>query len=566
MQKYIFVVGGVVSGIGKGITTASVGKILKNYGLSVTLIKIDPYLNVDAGTLRPTEHGEVWVTEDGGEIDQDLGTYERFLNQSMPKKNSITSGQIYAAVIQRERAGEYLGKTVQYVPHIIDEIIARIKDAAAGYDVAIIEIGGTVGDYENMPFLFAAKALEQELGQDAVVHMLVSYLPVPHHLEEMKTKPTQQAVRLLRQEGIVPDFIICRSAQPMDQERKEKMQIYAHISPDHIIDAPDVDQIYQIPLNFERQELGRKLLQRLKIDRSMVPDWSVWRQQVHALLQKERRIAIAIIGKYLASGNFSIADSYVSIAHACHHAAAALGYTVDITWVDAQKMMHEHCHDVQSCSCAAWDKFDGIIVPGGFGSSGVEGKMHAIAYARKTTMPFLGICYGLQLAVVEYARHESALHGAHTTEVDPATAHPVIDLLPLQKELLAHHDIGGSMRLGAYVATVDPTSKVAALYTQAGRSMHDAGTGNLQVIERHRHRYEVNPTYVPALKASGLTFSGYYTRQDGTQLMEFLELRDHPFFVATQAHPEFTSRLADPNPLFTGFMQASIERAKVRNL
>lgn len=564
MQKYIFVVGGVVSGIGKGITTASVGKILKNYGLSVTLIKIDPYLNVDAGTLRPTEHGEVWVTEDGGEIDQDLGTYERFLNQSMPKKNSITAGQIYAAVIQKERAGDYLGKTVQYVPHIIDEIIARIKDAAAGYDVAIIEIGGTVGDYENMPFLFAAKALEQELGRDSVVHMLVSYLPVPHHLEEMKTKPTQQAVRLLRQEGIVPDFIVCRSAQPMDQERKEKMQIYAHVPPEHIIDAPDVDQIYQIPLNFERQELGRKILQRLKIDHCNVPSWTGWQEQIRALTQKEQRIAIAIVGKYLASGNFSIADSYVSIAHACNHAAAALGYAVDITWIDAQKMAHEHCTDVQNCHCIEWQKFDGIIVPGGFGSSGIDGKLHAIAYARNAALPFLGICYGLQLAVVEFARSKGALHGAHTTEVDPTTTYPVIDLLPLQKQLLAQHDIGGSMRLGAYAAVVDPASKVAALYRGAQRIKLDAQTGQTTVTERHRHRYEVNPTYIPALEAAGLRFSGHYTRHDGTRLMEFLELPEHPFFVATQAHPEFTSRLADPNPLFTGFMQASIERLKTR--
>lgn len=543
MTRFIFVVGGVISGVGKGITTASIGKIIKDYGFNTTLIKIDPYLNYDAGTLRPTEHGEVWVTEDGGEIDQDLGTYERFMNEDIPKQNNITSGQIYKTVIDKERAGQYLGKTVQFIPHIPDEIIRRIKLASDGYEVAIIEIGGTVGDYENAPFLFAAKSLEQEFGAEMVAYVLITYLPVPYHIAEMKTKPTQQALRLLRQEGIIPNFVVCRTAHPIDNERKSKIELYAHINRNHIIAAPDVKSIYEVPLNFIRDDFGKKILDYFGLTPRRQLEWGYWQEQVETLLHPKQSISIGIVGKYIDSGAYELFDSYVSIEHALLHAAASQGYGCNITWLDAKRFET----DAQAVSECA--QFDGILVPGGFGSQGVDGKLKAIEYVRKEKIPFLGICYGMQLAIVEYARNVLGLSGAHTTEVDKTTEYPVIDLLPMQQKHLDDHNLGGSMRLGAYSAYIKPHTKVSALYQ-----------GQQQVLERHRHRYEVNPVYVNQLEQGGLIFSGYHERSDGTQLMEYIELSEHPFFVGTQAHPEFKSRFGFANPIFTGFVQASIER------
>lgn len=540
MTKFIFVVGGVISGIGKGITTASLGKIIKDYGFKTTLIKIDPYLNYDAGTLRPTEHGEVWVTEDGGEIDQDLGTYERFLNEDIPKQNNITSGQIYKTVIDRERAGEYLGKTVQFIPHIPDEIIRRIKLASNGYDIAIVEIGGTVGDYENAPFLFAAKSLEQECGRAMVAYVLITYLPVPHHITEMKTKPTQQALKLLRQEGVIPDFIVCRTAYPLDDERKHKIELSAHIEPKRLIAAPDVKSIYEVPLNFIRDDFGKKLLQHLGLEPRKELDWSVWKKHASTLVAPQSTITIGVVGKYVSSGAYELFDSYVSIEHALLHASAAQGYGCKIVWLDAKRFETDGC-------AFATDEFDGILVPGGFGSQGITGKLTAIECVRKNKIPFLGICYGMQLAVVEYARNVAGMHGAHTTEVDQATTYPVIDLLPVQKKYLEEHNMGGTMRLGAYDAYIKPHTKVNELY------------GNVQLVsERHRHRYEVNPIYVAQLEQAGLIFSGYHERADGTRLMEYIELADHPFFVATQAHPEFKSRFEVAHPIYTGFVKAAI--------
>jgi CTP synthase len=554
--KFIVVVGGVISGVGKGIVTASLGKIMQEHGYNTTLIKIDPYLNYDAGTLRPTEHGEVWVTEDGGEIDQDLGTYERFLNRNIPRENNITTGQIYQTVITRERKGEYLGQTVQIIPHITNEIIHRIKHAADDYDIAIIEVGGTVGDYENVPFLYALKTLERELGSHMMVHVLVTYLPVPSHIGEMKTKPTQQAIRLLGQESIIPDFIICRAQDALDDTRKQKIEACTHIPLDHIIAAPNIDTIYQQPLNFEQQSLGQKILDHLELPIKQVPDWNAWRTSVDRICTPKNRISIAIVGKYLDIGSYNLTDSYISIYHALIHAGAQLDTAVDITWIDAKTYEQEPYKITQL------NAYDGLIVPGGFGSSGVEGKIQAIAYARTHNIPYLGLCYGLHLAVVEFARSVVGLSNAHTTEVDPKTAHPVIDLLPFQKQHLQEQSYGGTMRLGQYEAYVQEGTRVFDIYNHARRIIK---THHGYVVkERHRHRYEVNPAYVAQLASKGLVFSGYYKRSDETILMEYIELPDHPFFIATQAHPEFTSRLTNPNPLFSEFVVACLQHKSLQ--
>lgn len=548
MTKFIIVVGGVISGVGKGVSTAALGKVFKEHGFKTTLIKIDPYINYDAGTLRPTEHGEVWVTDDGGEIDQDLGTYERFLNVDILKKNNITTGQVYKSVIDRERSGGYLGQTVQYIPHIPDEIIERIKKASEGYEIAIIEIGGTVGDYENIPFLFAVKALERELGTDNVAYVLVTFLPVPGHIHEMKTKPTQQAIRLLRQEGIVPDMIICRAQYPIDDVRKKKIEKYAYIDSEYVVSAPDVKTIYQVPLDLEAEKIGQKLLSRLKLESKKKPDWSTWHQLVDAIIEPQKRINIAIVGKYLDIGDYSLSDSYLSIGEALIHAGAQHGVGIDVTWIDS-KEFEKNPQKVEELK-----QYNGIIIPGGFGASGVEGKIKAIEYARTHKIPYLGICYGMQLAVIEFARHVAGMQDANTTEVNQETVYPVITILPVQQELIDAGKIGGTMRLGAYQAQVKPGTNVYALYKDAGRMKND------MVTERHRHRYEVNPELVPQLEDKGLVFSGMHKRVDGTTLMEFIELKDHPFFVATQAHPEFKSRLGNPSPLFYGFVGACINK------
>jgi len=553
--RFIIVAGGVISGVGKGVTTAAIGRIIKEYGYKTTLIKIDPYINCDAGTLRPTEHGEVWVTDDGGEIDQDLGTYERFISQAIPKHNNITTGQIYKTVIDRERAGEYLGQTVQFIPHIINEVQRRIQQAAQGYEVAVIEIGGTVGDYENAPFLFACKALERDLGSKHVVYVLVTYLPIPDHIDEMKTKPTLQAVRLLGQEGILPDFIVCRSSCALDALRRKKIVDCAHIPLDHVISAPDISNVYQLPLDFEQQQLGKKLLSQLKLTPRKQANWSWWRKRVESLDCAKQTVRIAIVGKYLASGSHTLTDSYISIYHALVHAGAELGVKVEIVWCDAQTFTSQECAHKQLADIS------GIIIPGGFGTSGTDGKVCAITYARKNNIPYIGLCYGLQLAVIEFARNVCNLTDAHTTEIDEQTPHPVITMLPAQHELLANNRYGGTMRLGAYQAVLKPESLVHQLYAKA-QCVQNTPQGPV-VSERHRHRYEVNPNYVAQLEKNGLVFSGHHVRTDGTTLMEFLELPDHPFFIATQAHPEFNSKFGAPNPLFYGFVHACMQQANM---
>ena len=569
MTKFIVVAGGVMSGVGKGVTTASIARILMEYGYNVAPIKIDPYINYDAGTLRPTEHGEVWVTDDGGEIDQDLGTYERFLDINIPKNNNITTGQIYKTIIDRERKGKYLGQTVQFIPHVPDEIKRRIREAGKDNDIVIVEIGGTIGDYENIPYLFAMKSLEREIGKENVVYVLVTYLPIPSHIEEMKTKPTQQAIRLLGETGIFPDFIICRAKIALDKIRKKKIETYANIPSTHVISEPDIDTVYSIPLDLEKEQLGLKILNELKLKPKKHSNWNNWKNLVNKIKHPKKHVKVAIVGKYIDIGDYNLADSYVSINQSLLHAGAALNVGVDINWLDA-KIFENSPKKINDLK-----KFNGIIVPGGFGSSGVEGKIKAINFSRLNNKPYLGLCYGLQLAIVEYARNVCKMGNANTTENNEKTKFPVIDILPTQKEIMEKSDYGATMRLGAYAAVLKENSKVLKLYKETNRLKEDMkmieklkkdksqkfrlGILNKSkniVLERHRHRYEVNPKFVDQLEKKGLVFSGYHLREDNTKLMEYIELPNHKSFISTQAHPEFKSRLGNPSPLFYGFVKA----------
>jgi CTP synthase len=568
MTKFIVVAGGVMSGVGKGVTSASIARILQEYGYKVTAIKVDPYINYDAGTLRPTEHGEVWVTDDGGEIDQDLGTYERFLDVDIPKENNLTTGQVYKTIIDKERKGKFLGETVQFIPHVPEEIKRRIKKAGKEYDIAIVEIGGTIGDYENIPFLFAMKGMEKEIGKDSLVYVLVTYLPIPSHIEEMKTKPTQQAIRLLGETGIFPDFIICRAKKALDRVRKKKIEVYANIPSEHVISEPDIETVYSIPLDLEKEKFGIKILNELKLKPRRAPNWSEWKKLVGKIENPKKSVKVAIVGKYIDIGDYSLADSYVSINQSLLHAGAELNTNVDISWVDA-KVFENDPKKIDTLS-----RFDGIIVPGGFGSSGVEGKIKTINFARLNNIPYLGLCYGLQLATVEYARNVCGMKDANTSEVDENTKFPVIGILPTQRELMEKSDYGGTMRLGAYAAVLKDKSKVLELYKETGRLKEDGkriedlkknknqvfrlgvlGKNNNIVLERHRHRFEVNPEFVDRLEKKGLVFSGYHLREDGTKLMEYIELPKLKYFISTQSHPEFKSRLGNPSPLFYGFVK-----------
>ena len=572
MTKFVVVAGGVMSGVGKGVTTASIARILSEHGYKVTAIKIDPYINYDAGTLRPTEHGEVWVTDDGGEIDQDLGTYERFLDVDIPRINNITTGQVYKTIIDRERSGKYLGQTVQFIPHVPEEIKRRIKEASKEFDIAVVEVGGTIGDYENVPFLFAMKSLERELGKENVAYVLITYLPIPSHIEEMKTKPTQQAIRLLGETGIFPDFIICRAKKALDNIRKKKIETYANIPSENVISEPDIETVYSIPMDLEREQLGIKILKELNLKPKKSLDLSEWKKLVSRIQNPKSHVKIAIVGKYIEIGDYSLADSYLSINQALVHAGAALNVGIDITWVDA-KTFEEDENGANELKA-----FDGIIVPGGFGSSGVEGKIKAVNFARTKNKPYLGLCYGMQLAIVEYARNACGMKGANTTEVDEKTEFPVIDILASQKELMQKNEYGGTMRLGAYAAVLKDKSQILKLYEETGRLKEDEKRaqelikdksqsfrwgvlekGKDVVLERHRHRYEVNPKFVEELEKKGLIFSGYHLREDGTKLMEYIELPKNSFFVGAQSHPEFKSRLGNPSPLFYGFVKACMK-------
>jgi len=578
--KFIVVSGGVMSGVGKGLATASIGKILQQYGYKTTAIKIDPYINYDAGTLRPTEHGEVWVTDDGGEIDQDLGNYERFLGINLSRSNNLTTGQIYQIVIERERRGEYLGKTVQPIPHVTDEIKRRIGQCAEGYEMVLVEIGGTVGDYENEIFLYALKSIERDIGKANMVYVLVTYLPILRHLGEMKTKPTQQAIRLLGENGIFPDFILCRGTQPLDEIRKRKIEVSANIGADYIISNPDVQTLYSIPLDLEEEGMGEKLLDKLGLKSKRSPDWTHWKKLVHTIEHPKRTVKIAMVGKYVESGDFSFSDSYISINQSLEHAGAALGVQVAISWIDAKGLEQDASEaSLEPRKVEQLSEYDGILIPGAFGDTGAEGMLRAVRTAREHHVPFLGLCYGLHMAVVEFARNMCGMEGANSTEIDPKSNYPVIDFQPEQRERIERKEYGGTMRLGAYTAILKEGSQVLELYKRAGRLKEDARRiaelkkaperashlgllppeGNF-VLERHRHRYEVAPEFVETLERKGLVFSGYHLTNRGSKLMEFLELPGHPYFIATQAHPEFKSRLEKPAPLFYGFIEAALRQ------
>jgi len=536
--SYLFITGGVLSGLGKGICSASIGKVLQSKGFKVTAIKIDGYLNYDAGTLRPTEHGEVWITEDGGEIDEDLGHYERFLHINIPKENNITSGQIYWQVIKNEREGKYLGKTVQLIPHVTDEIKRRVKEIGkkSKVDILLIEIGGTVGDYENSIFIEAARQMRQD--GEKCLYLHVSYVPKPSHIGEQKTKPTQHSVQKLRELGIQPDFIICRCESPIDEIRKQKIALFCSVEKENIISDHDVDNIYEVPLLFEQQKLGGKVLEKLGL-RAKKSDLNVWRRFIERTKTPKKVIRVGIVGKYFDIGESVLMDSYVSVIEALKHACVHNNVQADIHWIDSKDF------EKQKSKLPKLKKLDGIIVPGGFGATGVEGKIATIGYAREKDIPFLGLCFGMQLAVVEFARNVCRLKGAHSTEINPKTQYPVIDLLPWQKELLKKSQYGATMRLGGQVVLIKKNTLAYKLYKKK------------KVIERFRHRYEVNPEYTDILEKNGMVFSGNSLKEKN--IMQIAELPSCKFFIASQFHPEFTSRPLTPNPLFDGFVKACLK-------
>lgn len=538
-KKFIFVVGGVISGVGKGVTSSSIAKILQARGLKVTTMKVDPYVNVDAGTMNPTEHGEVCVLSDGYETDQDMCAYERFLGEEFSRLNYMTTGSIYQKVIQRERNLEYKGKCVQLIPHVPQEVINQIEAAAdkAKADVTVVEIGGTAGEYESIVFMEAARMLKHRQPND-VMSVMVTYLPVPAKVGEMKTKPTQHAVRTINSAGIQPDFIIARSSVPLDKRRKEKISTFCNVPVDHVISAPDVESIYDIPINFEKDHIGDRIVERLGLQKRAKPsDLRKWKKFTRDIKTYTDEVNIAIVGKYFSTGDFVLSDSYVSVIESLKFSSWAFKKKPVIHWLSAEEFEDKK-------KCKKLSKFDGILVPGGFGERGIEGKINVIEYARKNKIPYFGLCYGMQLLVIEYARNVLGLKDANTVEIDKKTPHPVIDVMPDQKKKIAEKNYGGSMRLGSYTAVLKKGTVAQKAYKKD------------KVDERHRHRYEVNPEYVAELTNAGLVFSG--TSPDGV-LMEIAELpaSEHPFHLGTQFHPEFQSRPLEPHPLFSAFIKAA---------
>ena len=540
--KYIFVVGGVMSGVGKGIATASIGKILQSRGVEVTAVKIDPYVNVDAGTMNPTEHGEVFVLDDGMECDQDMGNYERFLGRDLTRTNYMTTGSVYLSVIQRERNLEFGGKQVEVVPRIPLEIIERINKAAAKAKVSavIVEIGGTVGEYENILFLEAARMLKIKHPKDVLL-VLVSYVPaLGSGGNELKTKPTQHAVRSLNAVGLHPDLILARAHIPLDDKRKEKIEFMCSLEKGDVISAPNVENIYEVPINFENDGIVERILDKL----DMPPkrrDMRDWRAMVRRMNGAKKPVRVGIVGKYFGTGEFVLEDSYISVIEAIKHAAGLLGAKPEIQWLDSEQF------EKNKASLKELNDYDGVIVPGGFGSRGVEGKISAIRYCRENKIPYFGLCYGMQLAMIEIARDVGKMRGANTTEIDLKTPHPVIDILPEQKKNLKEKNYGATMRLGAYPALLKKGSIALDAYKA------------VKISERHRHRYEVNPEYIRKLEKAGLVFSGI---SPDRRLMEIAELprERHPFFLGTQFHPELKSRPLSPHPLFIAFMKACLKK------
>ncbi|MFH7880981.1 MAG: CTP synthase [Candidatus Aenigmatarchaeota archaeon] len=537
MVNYIFITGGVISGLGKGTITASIGRILVSKGYKVTTIKIDPYINYDAGTLRPTEHGEVFVTDDGGETDEDLGHYERFIGISLSKNHNITTGKIYSLVIEKERRGEYLGKTVEAIPHITNEIKNWIKSIGEKekVDFVLVEIGGTVGEYQNEIYYRAARIMKNEGEKVLFIHVV--YLPIPKHLGEMKTKPAQQSVELLGRLGIIPDFLICRSETEIDDVRREKLAIMCNVKKEDIISAPDLEITYELPLHFEKQNLGNKILEKIGLEKRN-SDLDLWEKRVNAIKNSKTEVKIGIVGKYFDIGKFELADSYISILEAIKHACAYLNIKPKIIYVNSKEI--ENYDDPSPLL----NNLNGIIVPGGFGASGVEGKIKAIKFCRENNKPFLGLCYGFQLAVIEFARNVCNLKNANTTEIDQNTPHPVIDLLPWQKELLKENKYGGTMRLGSHKVKIKEGTLAYKIYQKE------------EVEERFRHRYEVNPNYIKILEKNGFVFSGI--SKEDENIMQIGELPNHKFFLGTQFHPEFKSRFLEPHPIFVSFVKSCI--------
>jgi len=535
--KYIFVVGGVMSGVGKGVTTASIGEILQSRGYNVSAIKMDPYINVDAGTMNPIEHGEVFVTEDGDETDQDIGNYERFLNKNIYRENYMTTGRIYQTVIARERNLEYHGKCVQVVPHIPQEIRDRIEKAVekTGAEIMIIEIGGTVGEYENLLFLEAARVMKLFHPKD-VLFVVVSYLPIPNMIGEMKTKPTQHAVRNLQSAGIQPDFIVARAERAIDMSRREKLSINCNVPLDCVIAAPDAASIYDIPLNFEKDNLGDRILEKLDLPLKDKNNNHAWKKMVASSKIKSPEINIGIVGKYFASGDFSFGDSYISVIEAIKHASAYNKCHTKIHWLSAE--------DVEKEGTKVLKGLDGIIVPQGWGGRGAEGKIETIKYCREKKLPYFGLCYGMQMAVIEFARDVAKLKDANSSEVNPKTKNPVIHIMPGQEKLIAEKGYGGTIRLGGWPCAIVPGTHLAKAYQKF--------TDQKVVSERHRHRYEFNNDYREVFTNLGLTIAG--TSPDG-QIVEAIEIKDHPFFIGVQFHPEYISRPLAPHPLFVEFVK-----------
>ncbi len=542
--KFVFIVGGVMSSVGKGITAASLGRILQSKGYSVTAVKADPYVNLDAGTMNPTEHGEVFVTDDGDETDQDMGNYERFLGTDLNSENYMTTGRVYETVIHRERNLEYKGKCVQVVPHIPEEIIRRIKNAARinKAEVTIVEIGGTVGEYENILFLEAAREMKLKNPDDVAV-MLVSYLPIPGTVGEMKTKPTQHASRALNSTGLQADFVVCRSERPIDKPRRQKISAFCSVPPSHAISAPDVDSIYEIPMLFEKQKVGELLLGvlGLKTKKNDLSEWKRFTSKITKAKSGSKKLKIAVVGKYFGTGEYTLADSYVSVIEAIKHACWHQGYRPELTWVDSEQ------YEESPKKVRELRRYDGIIVPGGFGTRGIEGIIMAIKEARERDIPYFGLCYGMQLACIETARNVAGLKNANTVEVNKKAADQIIIVNPNQQENITKNRYGGTMRLGAYDCNLVKGTKAQEAY------------GKNKISERHRHRYEFNNKYKKRLEKAGITFSGINKKQD---LVEIIERDDHPWFVGVQFHPEFKSRPLDPHPLFFDFAKACIKNSK----
>jgi len=549
MAKFIFVAGGVMSGIGKGVATSSIGAILKSRNFNVTAIKIDQYINVDAGTLNPVEHGEVFVTEDGAECDQDVGNYERFLDRDIYSANYITTGRVYQAVINRERNLGYGGKTVEVVPHIPEEVIRRITQVAkeSKADFVMIEIGGTVGEYQNILFLEAARMMRLRRPKD-ILFVLVSYLPIPKMIGEMKTKPTQYAVRTLNSAGIQPDIILARAEVPIDEPRKRKISVACSVSREDVISAPDVESIYEVPINFEEENLGNRILSKFKMRSRGRRDLSQWKSLVKTIKGANSAVKIGVVGKYFETGDFVLSDSYLSVIEAIKHAAWAHNRKPDITWLNS-----DH-YEKFPRAVSELKNYDGIIVPGGFGARGVEGKILTAKFCRENNIPYLGLCYGMQIATIEFARNVCGIKDAHSTEVKQKTPHPVIDILPEQKTNLQRKDFGATMRLGTYPCKLKAGTAAFRAYKNSDFKK-EVKNGDIVISERHRHRYELNNEYKKTLEDKGLVMSGVNPDRD---LVEIIELPKHKFYLGTQFHPEFKSRPLRPHPLFSAFVKACL--------